>query len=138
MDYHTYSLFPDFLNFRDYGPTILRLVLALIFINLGYLKLHGERKGWLMFLRAVNIPFPKFVNSSVAIVEIIGGLMFIVGVYTQAVAIVLGLLGLIQIFIESKEESLIRRTFVFYFLIIVICASILLTGPGLMAVDLPL
>ena len=138
MDYHTYSLFPDLLNFNAVGPTILRLTLALIFINLGYLKLHGERKGWLMFLRAVNIPFPKFVNSAVAIIEIVGGLMFIVGVYTQAVAIILGLLGLIQIFIESKEESLIRRTFVFYFLVIAICISILLTGPGIMAVDLPL
>jgi uncharacterized membrane protein YphA (DoxX/SURF4 family) len=138
MDYHTYSLFPDLLNFRDIAPTILRLTLALIFINLGFLKLHGERKGWLMFLRAVNIPFPKFVNSTVAIIEIVGGLMFIVGLYTQVVAIILGLLGLLQIFIESKEESLIRRSFVFYFLVIAICLSLLLTGPGIMAIDLPL
>ncbi|MFZ2038924.1 MAG: DoxX family protein [Minisyncoccia bacterium] len=138
MDYHVNSLFPDLLNFGILSSVILRLVLGLIFINLGYLKLTGERISWVRFLRIVRVPQARLVNSIIGLVEIIGGLMLIAGLYTQGVAIVFGLLALIQISIESLEDDLIKRDFVFYFMIIAICLSLLLTGPGVLALDLPL
>ena len=135
---HTYSLLPDLFSYASLSPVILRLILGLVLLNLGWLKLHQEKNGWIMFMRAMNVPKPRLVISTFGIIEIIGGLMFMAGLYTQSIALVFILLGAIQLFIESKEESLLRRDVVFYLLITAISLSLLLTGPGMYAIDLPL
>jgi uncharacterized membrane protein YphA (DoxX/SURF4 family) len=70
--------------------------------------------------------------------ELIGGLMLIGGVYTQGVAIIFALLTGTELYLEWKDASLIKRNFVFYLLLLAITLSLLFTGAGKAAFDIPL
>ncbi|MFA7252407.1 MAG: DoxX family protein [Candidatus Paceibacterota bacterium] len=134
----TFNLFPELFAFSLISPFILRVVLGFIFLNLGLLKLSKERPGWISALNILNIHPASFFASLLGIIEIVGGLLLIVGAYTQITALVLAIIALCELFIEYKEESILKRDFVFYLLLTTICLSLLLTGAGLFAVDIPL
>jgi uncharacterized membrane protein YphA (DoxX/SURF4 family) len=136
--YKVYSIFPELFTYSFLVPLILRLTLGLIFINLGYLKLAKEKNGWLMLLRFLKIPQAKFWLSIFGILEILGGIMLVVGLYVQGVALFFTIIGLISFAVESREESLLRRDFVFYFLTLAITVCLLVSGAGMMAFDMPL
>lgn len=134
----TFNLFPELFTLSLFAPFILRLVLGFIFLNLGSLKLGREKKGWISSLDLLGWKPAGFFVGVLGIVEILGGLLLIAGAYTQLVALILGVIALAELFIEYREESVLKRDFVFYLLLASICASLLLTGAGLWAVDIPL
>ncbi len=134
----TFNLFPELFSFSLIAPVILRIVLGLIFLNLGSLKLGKERPGWIASLNLIGLRPAGFFTVLLGIVEIIGSLLLIAGAYTQASALILGVIALAELFIEYREESILKRDFVFYLLLATICASLLLTGAGLWAVDMPI
>lgn len=133
----TFNLFPELFSFSLIAPFILRIVIGLIFLNLGSLKLGKEKAGWLTSLEILNIKPAGFFVGLLGIVEALGGLLLIAGAYTQISALVLGIIALVELFIEYKEESILKRDFVFYLLLAAICVSLLLTGAGLWAIDVP-
>jgi putative oxidoreductase len=134
----TFNLFPDLFSYSLLAPFILRLVLGFIVLNLGYLKLGKERVGWISSLNILNIRPAGFFAGLLGIIEVVGGLLLIVGAYTQLTALILAVIFLSEMFIEYEEESILKRDFVFYLLLAAICVSLLLTGAGLWAVDVPL
>jgi uncharacterized membrane protein YphA (DoxX/SURF4 family) len=134
----TFNLFPELFSFSLIAPFILRVVLSLVFLNLGYLKLSRERPGWIGSFNILNIHPAGFFTSLLGIIEIIGGGLLLAGAYTQLTAMILGVISLVELFIEYREESILKRDFVFYLLLTAICASLLLTGAGLWAVDVPI
>lgn len=134
----TFNLFPELFTFSLIAPFILRVVLGFIFLNLGSLKLGKEKPGWISSFQILNIRPAGFFTSLLGIVEIIGGLLLIAGAYTQVTALVLGATALMELFIEYREESILKRDFPFYLLLTAICASLLLTGAGLFAIDIPI
>ena len=134
----TFNIFPELFNYSIIAPFILRVVLGLIFLNLGSLKLGKEKPGWIASMNILNLRPAGFFTSLLGIIEIIGGLLLIAGAYTQLTALILGVIALIELFIEYREESILKRDFVFYLLLTAICTSLLLTGAGLFAVDMPL
>jgi uncharacterized membrane protein YphA (DoxX/SURF4 family) len=134
----TFNLFPELFSFTLIAPFILRMVIGFIFLNLGYLKLGKEKPGWIVSLEVLNIKPAGFFVGLIGIIEAIGGLLLIAGAYIQITALVLGVIALAELFIEYREESILKRDFVFYLLLAAICASLLLTGAGLWAVDIPL
>jgi uncharacterized membrane protein YphA (DoxX/SURF4 family) len=134
---HTFNLFPELFSFALIAPFILRVVLGLIFINLGSLKLGKERLGWIKSLDLINLKPAGFFTGLLGIVEVVGGFLLIIGAYTQMAALVLGVIAICELLIEYKEESILKRDFIFYLLLSAICASLLLTGAGLFAVDIP-
>ncbi len=134
----TYNLFPELFAFSIIAPLILRLVIGFIFLNLGILKLGKEKKGWITSLNILGLKPAGFFVVVLGIVEIIGGLFFIVGAYTQIIAMILAIISLAELFIEYREDSILKRDVVFYLLLASICLSLILTGPGFMALDIPL
>ena len=134
----TFNIFPELFNYSIIAPFISRVVLGLIFLNLGSLKLGKEKPGWIASMNILNLRPAGFFTSLLGIIEIIGGLLLIAGAYTQLTALILGVIALIELFIEYREESILKRDFVFYLLLTAICTSLLLTGAGLFAVDMPL
>jgi len=133
----TFNAFPDLISLSLIAPFILRIVAGLIFLNLGYLKLGKERPGWMGSMNILGLRPAGFFTGLLGILEVIGGLLLIAGAYTQISALVLGVIAFAELFIEYKEESILKRDFVFYLLIVAICASLILTGAGLFAVDIP-
>lgn len=134
----TFNIFPELFSYSLIAPVILRVVLGLIFLNLGALKLGKEKNGWKISFTALGIHPAGFFTGLLGIVEIVGGLLLIVGAYTQITALVLGVIALCELLIEYKEDSILKRDMVFYLLLTAICASLLLTGAGLFAVDIPM
>lgn len=135
---NTFNLFPDLFSFAIIAPFILRVAVGLIFMNLGSLKLGKERRGWIEAFHLLKITPAGFFTTLLGIIEAVGGFLLVIGAYTQAAALILGIIALCELLIEYKEESILKRDFVFYLLLTVICASLLLTGAGIFAVDIPM
>jgi len=130
--------FPELLTYSLLAPFILRLMVGVIFINLGMLAFKGEKERWQISLNTLNIPNPKLAVKIFGGLEVIGGVMFILGFYTQIAALILGLLVFAEAYVEYKDPAILKRNFVFYSLILAIVVSLLLSGAGAFAIDLPL
>lgn len=130
--------FPDLLTYSQMGPFILRLVLGLVFLDLGLLKLRSEKDRWIASFDALHLKPAKHFVSIVGIVDIVGGLMLMIGLYTQVAALVFVVFTGIEIYIEWKDARILKRDTAFYILTMAIAASLLLTGAGAFALDMPL
>jgi uncharacterized membrane protein YphA (DoxX/SURF4 family) len=117
---------------------ILRIVLGFILLNLGYMKFKIERKRWEIAFEAFRLkPASTFVTVF-AYIEILGALMLILGFLTQIAALVFVIITVLELYVERKEDVLLKRDLAFYLLIFAIALSLLLTGAGSFAFDLPL
>src|SRR3989344_2898663 len=130
--------FPDLLVYSLLAPFILRVVVGIIFIDLGLLMSKGEKQRWLSSFSALKVPSPQIAVKVLAIVEIVAGVMLILGFYTQIAALILALLTFAEVYIEYKEPTLLKRNLVFYLLLLTITLYLLLSGAGQPAIDLPL
>ncbi len=132
------NTFPSLLTFSLLAPLILRVVLGLIFVNLGYLELTSEKKRWAAFFETVHFKPATFFVILVGLVEIIGGVFLIAGFLTQISALVFSIITFGEFYAEYREETLLKRDIIFYLLIFAISLSLLLSGAGIFALDLPL
>jgi uncharacterized membrane protein YphA (DoxX/SURF4 family) len=70
--------------------------------------------------------------------EVIIGVMLIIGLYTQ-IAALLALIGAIKlIYFRNRFPSLSEKPVAYHLLVIAVSASLMLSGAGAIAVDLPL
>ena len=133
--------FPDLLDFRFFAPTLLRLAAAGVFFYLAYATFRRKE-----VLAAVSLPFigagQKWVPWLVTLVEFLIGLMFFTGFYTQ-IAAILGIAAAVKYWVYGKFFPQSVRVFVplssgVMLLLAVISLSLLLTGAGAYAFDIPL
>ncbi len=117
---HTLSLFPSLLTFGIFASLVLRLVVAYFLISF----------GWGMYKN----PQTKLFSFAWIVV----GLMLIVGIYTQAVAIVGIALIKLDWWTKRKSSPVSKENMMLYAFSVVILLSLLVTGPGAIAVDWPL
>jgi putative oxidoreductase len=132
-----FNVFPDFLNYGLLAPTILRIILGVIVINLGYLKIRSEKERWIELFETLNFRPAHIFLKVASFVEIVGGIMLIIGAYTQVVALIFAITYVCEAILDYEEESLVKRNLPFYILLCAISVSLLLTGAGLFAVDIP-
>lgn len=130
--------FPELMVYSLMGPFILRVVLGIIFIDLGILKFKGEKKRWISSFEAVGLRPADALVSLYGLLQVVGGVMILVGFYTQVAALAFVILTGIEVYFEWKDEALLKRNIVFYILLFTISLSLLLTGAGAFAIDLPL
>lgn len=132
------NTFPDLLTFSTLSPLILRIVLSLIIINLGFLKLGKEQVSWQELFETINIHPAKIFVKVLAFIEIIGGLILLIGAYTQLTSIIFTVLFFCEAILEYREPVLERRNLTFYILMFTISISLVFLGAGAFAFDLPL
>ncbi len=131
--------FPNLLTYSLLAPFILRLTLGFILANLGYLKLTTEKARWSVIFEFLNLKNHSDLAARViGTLEIVGGIMLIAGFYTQVAALAFVILNGVELYIEYNDETLLRRDIVFYGLIFVIALSLMFTGAGFLAFDIPL
>ncbi|HVV15212.1 MAG TPA: DoxX family protein [Candidatus Paceibacterota bacterium] len=127
--------FPHLFDFRIFAPTLLRLAIAAMFLYAGY-------RHWKAREATAQLSFPlvgrgEWVAWLAVLFHFVAGLMLFLGYYTQ-IAALLGTLGAIKGLLLGKRYPTVflfsRST---YFLILVICASLMLTGAGIFAFDTP-
>ncbi|TSC61935.1 MAG: hypothetical protein G01um101448_412 [Parcubacteria group bacterium Gr01-1014_48] len=130
-------LFPELLVYAEFSPFILRIVLGLVLINLGYLKFSAEKTRWRESFGALHMPTAARLVTLFGVIQIFCSILLFAGLYTQAVALILSVTILYELVIESIAETILIRNFTFYLLLFVIAFSLLFTGPGMYALDLP-
>lgn len=113
--------FPDLLIYSTLAPFILRVVLGFVYLDLGLLNF--KKSGY---------------TKLIGLVEIMGAVMLFLGFYTQIAAIIFILIGAGSFYVEYKDEAILKRDIVFYLLVLSISISLLLSGAGAFAKDLPL
>lgn len=108
------ALFPNLLTYALVAPVILRLAAAL---GLSY---HGYKLGNL----------PKLSSRVAGISHLVASFFLLIGLWTQLVAPLLAILIFVW---PDKTVPQTQR-----WLMAAILLSLLFTGPGLFAIDLPL
>lgn len=119
-----FSIFPELYNFREFSPFILRVTLAVIFINMGW-KDITRKNGW------------RIINFILGITKIATGIFMFIALYTQVAALFAITLSLFKILSDLKSGEY-KYNLGYHTLILVVSLSLLLTGPGAFSIDLPL
>jgi uncharacterized membrane protein YphA (DoxX/SURF4 family) len=129
---------PDLLMFSALAPFILRIVLGFIIVNSGNLKLKLEKTRWITTMQVARIPNEALAVAILGTVEIVAGIMLVIGFYTQVAALLVALISFVCLYVEYKEDTLVKRDVPFYLLTLAIALSLLFTGAGAFSFDLPL
>ena len=74
----------------DYGDFLIRIVAGLIFVFAGYAKLTGK-VDFTAMLTGLGFPLPGFLAFLVAVAELVGGVLLILGLWTYVAAILLAI-----------------------------------------------
>ncbi|MEK7177008.1 MAG: DoxX family membrane protein [Patescibacteria group bacterium] len=130
--------FPELLMYSTLGPLILRLLLGLIFIDLGILKFKSEKERWLDSFETLGLRPAGLLLPLYASLQILGGLLLLLGLWTQVAALAFVIFSGVELFVEWKAREILKRDLIFYLFIFVISLSLLVTGAGAYALDIPL
>lgn len=132
------NLFPSLLDFSLLAPTFLRLIAGLIFIDIGYFSIVREKSTWGLLVKLMGCKNENVWRKFFGLIEFIGGIFIFIGLYTQGAALALAVLVLYKLLLEYKEPTFVKRDFTFYIMLLTITLSLLITGAGLFAFDIPL
>jgi uncharacterized membrane protein YphA (DoxX/SURF4 family) len=132
------NTFPNLLTFSILSPLLLRVVLGIIVINLGFLKIGKEKKSWTELLETINFKPANIFLKIISTIEILGGIMLIAGAYTQITAMIFSILFFSEAVIEYREPGLERRNITFYVLMFTVSLSLIFLGAGAFAFDIGL
>lgn len=130
--------FPELLTFSLLAPTLLRLTLGVFIIMLGYGKLKEDNKGVTNFFESLGFKPAKYYVQALAIAEIVMGVALFVGFLTQIAALVVAIITFVSLIVTIRHPETGLRKPTDYALFFVISISLVLTGAGLIAIDLPL
>jgi len=130
--------FPELLMYSFVGPFILRVLLGLIFIDLGFLKFRSEKDRWTASFETLGLRPADLFVPLYALLQIIGGVFLLAGLWTQVAALSFVIFSGIELYVEWQAREILKRDMVFYLLIFAISLSLLLTGAGAYAIDIPL
>jgi len=123
-----------------WAPTLLRVVLGAIMAYHGFKKFDNGIEGFEAMLKGLDVPLPELAAPLTAGVELVGGILLIVGLATRisAAAIFLVLVGAVWLVTfdlglisEIGEMPGMERDFS----IMVGLAAVFLLGPGRLSVD---
>lgn len=110
------------------GLLVLRLTTGVIFIMAGYSKIFGALgvAGFAASLGEMGVPAATLMAWVVALVELLGGIALIAGIYTRVFASLLAIVMLVAFGIASKGFDVIA--------LFGSTVALALTGPGKWAV----
>ena len=122
---------------RDYGITLIRLIVGLVFAMHGGQKLFAYgHAGVAGGFAQMGIPAADLTAWIVTFVEFFGGIALILGLGTRIVTIplIVNMLGAIS-FAHLKNGFFLPNGYEFALTLLVANAGLLLTGPGALALD---
>lgn len=93
----------------DWGLTVVCLMTGLLFAIHGYQKFAGGIGGVAAFFTKAAIPFPGLMALFIAILELVGGILLILGVATRVVACLFALEMLDDLVGQDSGTGLERK-----------------------------
>ena len=131
--------FPDLLVLGLLAPFILRVTLGLLFLMSGWRHATRERReGIASTLRVAWGSAGTFFIWYLAGIEILVGIALIFGFLTQIAALVGIIISAKMLFFRKRYPMIALQNVTHYVLVIAICVSLLLSGAGALAIDIPL
>lgn len=118
------SAFPPLLSYSQLSPFFLR-------IGLGAVLLF-----WLY--RALREPNSSTKNKALGIFEGIIGLLILIGLWTQVAALVVIIDLVVRIVNKIMKKAFLTDGVNYYFILLIMALSLIVTGAGWLAFDLPL
>lgn len=130
------NTFPQLLTYGFFAPTLLRAAAALVFLYMAYIVYQHRAQAAQTPLPIVGVQSwaPGF---TIAVYTAIG-LMLLAGYYTQIGAILGAIAAFKELFWGKRLQMLFPLSRSTSFLLLVVCLSLLVTGAGALAFDLPL
>ena len=126
----------DGTRYRDYGLTILRVGIGIIFFAHGYTKITKMGiDGTAGFMGHLGIPIPGIIAWYVIIAETVGGIALILGIFTLpfGIALVIDMAGAIY-YAKSSGGLLGPKGFELELSLLVASAAIARAGPAALSV----
>lgn len=128
--------FPDLLILGFFAPTIVRVAAAAVFLYAGYL--HWQQRDAIAGISFPIIGRGAWIVWFSIVFHIVVGAMLFFGYYTQ-IAAILGAIGAFKgLLFAGSYKEVFAYSRLTYVLLIAICLSLLLSGAGAFAFDLPL
>ncbi|HEX7737632.1 MAG TPA: DoxX family protein [Ktedonobacteraceae bacterium] len=113
------------------APLVLRIVVGIVFIVHGYMKITNLAQTTGFFIRA-SVPLPNVVAPVVALLEIIGGLALLLGLYSRTFSLLLIIDMLFAISLAKNKTGFVGG-WEFELTLIAILLAIVLAGPGVIS-----
>lgn len=129
--------FPELLALSFFAPLFLRVALGLVLFLTSFHQLIDKREELSKRFNAVWPQYGTKIVWTTGIIEVVVGLSFIAGFYTQIAALI-GILFSGFVIFSKKYKKVMHRDISFYILMFAISLSLLVTGAGIFAFDLPL
>jgi putative oxidoreductase len=117
------------------GLALVRLAMGVILIYHGYQKLFLGLGGFAGFLDQVGLPMPQVLAPLVSLVEILGGLLLIVGLVTRPLGLFFTLEFLTTLLVVNKIRRLGWEASEIDLLLLASSLMLLIGGPGALALD---
>lgn len=131
------SVFPDLLTYVLLAPFILRIALGGFFIFAGIRKQKEENAFWNNVIPNINLGFVK-LSTVLIYLQIISGIFLIIGLFTQVVALIVSIFICFEWYKKNRFLSLAFPELWTLVFALIIAISLLFTGAGFLAFDLPL
>ncbi len=122
----------------DVSRLILRIALGVIFLAHGVLKFQGgvgyEPGGVAFFFKSVGIPLPLLFAWIVSLVETIGGIALILGIFVREFAFALSITMIVAIFSLKLSKGLVGG-YEFELILLAASLSLMFEGAGRFSVE---
>ena len=130
------SLFPQILFLAPLSATLLRITAGLVFLYLAYFHYTNHRAGSEELSRLIG--GASVVMYVYVLIELAVAVGLIAGAWTQAFALVGFVIALKVLLLRRSLKELRPLSSLSYALLSAICLSVVVTGAGIFAFDLPL
>jgi putative oxidoreductase len=122
---------------QSWGITILRVVVGIVYLAHGWQKLFGMGfHGVAGFFGGAGIPLPFVSAVIVTLVEFLGGIALIIGLFTRWAAALNGFDMIVAILVVHLKNGFIKPGgFEHPLTLLAACIALVWLGPGAASVD---
>ena len=120
-------------KYQDWGFVLVRAVIGAIFIVAGSGKLFGGIEGFSGMLAGLGLPAPVVFAWIVALIELIGGILILVGLFTRYAPVPLAVIMLVATYIQWSGGGFGRARL--DLLLLSVLVLLMMTGPGKISID---
>jgi uncharacterized membrane protein YphA (DoxX/SURF4 family) len=136
---HTLSLFPSLFTYQLLGVFLVRIALGFTFLRMFYVGIKYDKAEQVESLEKLGLRPAKLFAAFVSVIKGAGGVLLVIGLWTQGAVIATGGLMLIASAIKFyRPEALPKHKLGFCLLIAALSLALLFLGAGAFAIDLPL
>ena len=122
---------------REIGLALLRIILGVVFFAHGYLKFFKMGvDGVVGFFTSLGIPAPTVAAWGVTMLEMVGGVALILGIFTPVLGVLFAIEMAGVIFFAKRGQGFMGpKGYEFELTLLVASLALALSGPGAFSLD---